>query len=175
MGAHNPEELVALVDESDKVVGKCPRKALSEGRLHREASVLIVNPKGEILVQERADDGRLDYSASGHFACGESYLDGATREVLEELGLRIKKSKFVEISKHRITSKHGKKINDRFVTLFEVKVDYGTESIRIDPSEVSSVRYYPASELRGIMENEPGKMAKGFAESLKIYFEKKGL
>ena len=64
---HNPEELIAIVDDNDNIIGKSPRKNHANGLLHRETSVLVVNQKNEILVQERADSGHLDYSASGHF------------------------------------------------------------------------------------------------------------
>jgi len=51
MVAHNPNELIAVVDESDNVVGADIRKNVHEkGLLHREASVLILNKNSEILL-----------------------------------------------------------------------------------------------------------------------------
>ena len=172
--AHNPSELIAIVDDNDNIIGEYLRKHHAEGRLHRETSVLIVNSNNEILVQERADNGKLDYSASGHFPYDEDYLDGAVREVEEELGLKISRSKFTKISKHRIDYT-GEYINNRFITLFEVRGDYKIENMKIDPHEVKSVRYYSVPKLKKIIESEPDKMSAGFAESLKIYFEKKKL
>ena len=169
---HNPEEPIAIVDDEDNVIGKYPRKNHAEGRLHRETSVLIVNQNNDILVQERADNGRLDYSASGHFPYDEDYLDGAVREVKEELGLDIPKSEFVKISKHRIDYS-GRYINNRFITLWEVRGDYRIEDMNIDPSEVKSVKYMTTQELKKTIEERPDSMAAGFIESLQIYFEKK--
>jgi 8-oxo-dGTP diphosphatase len=168
---HNPRELIAIVDENDKVIEKYPRRNHANGRLHRETSVLIVNSKNEILVQERADTRKLDYSASGHFPYYEDYLDGAVREVEEELGLLIDRSKFKKISKHRINYS-GRHVNNRFVTLFEVRGNYRIDDLKINLSEVKSVRYCSISELKYIIENNPERMSEGFIESLKIYFEK---
>ncbi len=171
---HNPDELIALVDKNDNVIGKYPRKNHAEGRLHRETSVLIVNPNNEILVQIRADSGRLDYSASGHFPFDEDYLDGAIREVQEELGLNIPRDKFVMISKHRIDYSQ-RYVNNRFITLWEVRGDYQIEDIKIDPSEVKSVEYMSVPELKRIIKENPDSMSAGFIDSLQIYFTKKGL
>ena len=171
---HNPDELIAIVDDDDKIIGKFPRKNHADGRLHRETSVLIVNPNNEILVQERVDSGRLDYSASGHFPFDEDYLDGAVREVQEELGLDIPRSKFVKISKHRIDYS-GMCVNNRFITLWEVRGNYKIEDIKIDPSEVKSVRYISISELKQIIKVNPDTMSPGFTESLQIYFTKRRL
>ncbi len=171
---HNPEELIAIVDDNDNVIGKYPRRNHAEGRLHRETSVLIVNPNNEVLVQERADNGRLDYSTSGHFPFDEDYLDGAIREVKEELGLDIPKSKFVKISKHRIDYSE-RYVNNRFITLWEVRGGYKIEDMEIDPSEVKSVKYMTISELKQIIKEKPNSMSAGFIESLQIYFAKKEL
>jgi 8-oxo-dGTP diphosphatase len=171
---HHPEELIAMVDDNDNVIGKYPRKNHTEGRLHRETSVLIVNPNNEILVQVRADSGRLDYSDSGHFPVDEDYLDGAIREVQEELGLDIPRDKFVKISKHRIDYSE-RYVNKRFITLWEVRGDYKIECMNIDPTEVKSVKYMPVSELKRIIKEKPNSMSAGFIDSLQIYFTKKGL
>ncbi|NOY35460.1 MAG: NUDIX domain-containing protein [bacterium] len=171
---HNPEEIIAIVDDNDNIIGTCPRKNHAEGKLHRETSVLIVNLNNEILVQKRADNDRLDYSASGHFPFNEDYLEGAIREVQEELGLNIPKSKFVKISKHRIDYSKGC-VNNRFVTLWESKGDYKIKDMKIDPSEVKSVKYMTVSELKRIIKKDPDSMSAGFAKSLQIYFTKKFL
>ena len=171
---HNPDELIAIVDDNDNVIGKSPRKNHAEGILHRETSVLIINPNNEILVQIRADSGRLDYSASEHFTFDEDYLEGAIREVKEELGLDIPRDKFVKISKHRIDYSE-RYVNNRFITLWEVRGDYRIEDMKIDPGEVKSVRYISVPKLKRIIKENPDSMSAGFIDSLQIYFTKKGL
>lgn len=65
--SYNSEEFIAIVDDNDNIIGKYPIKNHAEGRLHRETSVLIVNPNNEILVQKRANDNRMDYSVPDIF------------------------------------------------------------------------------------------------------------
>ncbi len=166
------EDTVAIVDDKDNVIGKYPRKNYIGERLHRETSVLIINSNNEILVQKRADNGYLDYSASGHFSFDEDYLDGIIREVQEELGLDIPKSKFVKISKYRIDYS-DRYVNNRFIALWEVRGNYKIEEMKIDHSEVKSVKYMAIPELKKMIEEKPSSMSVGFIESLQIYFRKK--
>jgi len=171
---HAPDEMIAIVDDEDNVIGKYPRKNHAEGKLHRETSVLIINSNNEILVQERKDTGRLDYSASGHFPYDEDYLEGAIREVKEELGLDIDGSLFTKISKHRINYSE-RYVNNRFITLWEIKGDYDTEDLQIDATEVKSVKYMSIPELKRIIKEDPESMSAGFIDSLQIYFDKRKL
>lgn len=171
---HNPREMIAVVDENDNIIAKAPRRNHANGKLHREASVLIVNQKNEILLQRRADSLKLDYSASGHFSYDEDYLDGITREVKEELGLSINKAKFKKVAKFKLdTKEHDGTNNYRFITLFEVKGDYKIEDLYIDSAEVKSIKFYNISELKKLIETAPEEMHQGLVESLKIYFGKK--
>ena len=65
---HNPNEVIAVIDENDVVVDRLPRKAVHDKLLlHRETALLIVNSKNEILVQKRVDNKKFDTSVAGHF------------------------------------------------------------------------------------------------------------
>ncbi|MDO4862666.1 MAG: NUDIX hydrolase [Ruminococcus sp.] len=57
------------------------------------AGVLIINEKGEVLLQKRRDNGRWDYPA-GSMELGESFEECARREVLEETGLTCGRLEF---------------------------------------------------------------------------------
>lgn len=168
---HDPNELIAVVNKDDRVIGRATRKEIhAKGLLHREASVLLVNSKNEILLQKRKDNGFLDYSASGHFLHNQDYLTAAIRETDEELGLKIPRNKFLEICKRKLTGKELKPKNNRFVCLFEVKGDYKIKEMKIDKAEVSSIKFYSIDELKRIIKNKNGGY--GFIEMLKIYVDK---
>ncbi len=62
-----------------KVVGKRP--IIMAG-----AGVILINDKGEVLLQKRRDNGFWDIPA-GSMELGESFEETARREVLEETGL----------------------------------------------------------------------------------------
>ncbi|MFX1411717.1 MAG: NUDIX domain-containing protein [Promethearchaeota archaeon] len=172
--AHNPCEKIAIVNKNDNIIAIEPRGNHANGKLHRESSVLIINLNNKILIQKRANSERLDYSASGHFSFFETYLEGALREVEEELGLNIPKSKFIKIKKFRINYS-GEYINNRFITLYEVKGEYRIKDMKIDHSEVKSVKYYSISKLKKLIKFKPEIFSQGFIESIRIYFNKKGI
>lgn len=94
MAASSPrDEIVAIVDGRNQVVGSATRREMRAGRLtHRSTYILVFNSRAELLVQKRtmAKDvfpGFLDVAAGGVVLAGESYEEGARRELGEELGL----------------------------------------------------------------------------------------
>ncbi len=86
-------EVLAVVDAADRVIGCATRAEIhAAGLRHRAVHILVLNPAGEIYVQRRAadkdcDPGLWDTSAAGHVDYGESYDAAAPRELAEELGL----------------------------------------------------------------------------------------
>lgn len=88
------DEVVVLVDDTDRVVGAATRRAMRNRRLlHRATYVLVFDSAGRLYVQRRTTTkdvypGYLDPAAGGVVLVGESYLDSARRELAEELGIR---------------------------------------------------------------------------------------
>jgi isopentenyldiphosphate isomerase len=92
MGAE--DELVTVVDERNKVVAAVPRREMRAGKLaHRASYILVFNSRGALYVQKRTQSkdvfpGYYDVAAGGVILAGESYEEGAVRELEEELGIR---------------------------------------------------------------------------------------
>lgn len=86
-------EIVAIVDEQNQVVGAASRAEMRAGRLlHRAAYILVFNRLGQLFVQKRTDSkdiypGFYDVAAGGVLLAGESYEESAVRELAEELGI----------------------------------------------------------------------------------------
>ncbi len=86
--------MLEIVDRTGKVVGTAPRR-LAHGDptlLHRVVHVVVVNARGELLLQKRSPDkdvapGKWDTSVGGHVAPGESIEAAVAREMKEELGV----------------------------------------------------------------------------------------
>ena len=91
MGA--ADETVAIVDEHNKVVGAVPRREMRTKNLpHRSTYILVFNTQGELYVQKRTMTkdvfpGYYDPAAGGVVLAGESYEQGAVRELAEEMGI----------------------------------------------------------------------------------------
>lgn len=87
------DEIVALVDEGNRVIGSAPRSRMrAERLLHRATYVFVFHPGGDLYVQRRTltkdvYPGYLDPCAGGVVLAGESYEEGARRELEEELGV----------------------------------------------------------------------------------------
>jgi 8-oxo-dGTP pyrophosphatase MutT (NUDIX family) len=65
------------------------RKSIGHAPLMTTAcGVIIENSKGEILLQQRKDNGKWGLPG-GAMEIGEKYIDVAKREILEEVGIEI--------------------------------------------------------------------------------------
>ncbi|MFQ9264942.1 MAG: NUDIX hydrolase [Clostridia bacterium] len=102
-------EYIDIFDENNNPTGqiKEKEKAHEEGDFHRTAHVWIVNDKNELLLQKRSANKKShpncwDISGAGHIKAGESVIDGAIRELKEELEkwLKIKQKDYYYMMKN---------------------------------------------------------------------------
>jgi isopentenyldiphosphate isomerase/intracellular septation protein A len=88
------EEMLPLVDEEGKVIGVAPRSECHKGpgKLHPVVHLQIVDGRGSMYLQKRAEDkdtqpGKWDSAVGGHVSAGEDLDTALTRELREELGV----------------------------------------------------------------------------------------
>jgi 8-oxo-dGTP pyrophosphatase MutT (NUDIX family) len=84
------DERVAVFDAEGRPAGALPRgEAKRSGLAVGAVNVLLVNARGEVLLQRRPEDkengGRWDKTVGGHVDEGESFDRAAVREAGEEL------------------------------------------------------------------------------------------
>ena len=84
------DERVAVFDAEGRPAGALPRaEAKRSGLALGAVNVLLVNARGEVLLQRRPEDkengGRWDKTVGGHVDEGESFDEAAVREAGEEL------------------------------------------------------------------------------------------
>lgn len=91
----NPaDEIVAIVDAHNTVIGSAPRREVRTSKLpHRSTYIFVFNSKGELFVQKRTMTkdiypGYYDPCTGGVVLHGESYELSAARELEEEVGIR---------------------------------------------------------------------------------------
>lgn len=91
---HDPgAELVDLVDEINRVVGKATRREVRRHNLlHRGVGIICFNSKGQVYVHRRTSTKDVfpdlyDMLVGGVVSSGESYEAAARREIAEELGI----------------------------------------------------------------------------------------
>jgi 8-oxo-dGTP pyrophosphatase MutT (NUDIX family) len=105
------------------------------------ASAVVVNDKGEILIQRRADSGNWALPG-GTMDLGESLPDTAVREVREECGLYVELTGLVGIftdPKHIIAYSDGE-VRQQFNVCFTARVVGGTLAVSDESTAVEWVR-----------------------------------
>ena len=96
------EELFDIYSRDGVYLGIKPKSfchSQKPGVYHKPVWIWIINRKGEILLQKRAETkkwlpNKWDSSATGHIVAGEKIVQGCKREVFEELGIVAKESEF---------------------------------------------------------------------------------
>ncbi|MFH1461714.1 MAG: NUDIX domain-containing protein [bacterium] len=98
------EEILDLVDEFDNVIDSMSRTEVYEKKLSnfRVVNAFLKNSKGEVWIPLRTAHKRLfplhlDVSIAGHVSSGESYLEGFSRELAEELNIDLVKVVYKEV------------------------------------------------------------------------------
>ena len=96
-------EYIDIFDENNNPTGEVKEKtqAHEDGNFHRTAHIWIMNDKKELLLQKRSTTKKShpncwDISGAGHIMAGESVIDGAIRELKEELGIKTINIKLYE-------------------------------------------------------------------------------
>jgi len=157
---------VILVDENDNIIGETTRERVhKEGLLHRVAVIYLVNERGEVLVNERTEDGHLDHSSAGHVDVGESYLEAAERELKEELGV-------AGVNLRDIGSTYAQDIGPTFNSrhMFKVYICRAVP-VKLKEDEVKSVFWANPEEIYEDMKIAPEKYTGGFKSTLKLFLE----
>ena len=158
------EEYFDIVDENDQVIGSAPRSRChgDPSLVHRTAHVVVLHPDGQrILLQKRArtkdiQPGKWDTAVGGHLAHGESYEDGARREMSEELGLpRDLPLKFLFRSEIR------NEIESENVGIFLLVSD---GPFHFQQEEIDEVRFFTREELANYADDFTPNLRRELAE-----------
>jgi 8-oxo-dGTP pyrophosphatase MutT (NUDIX family) len=150
MGA--ADEIVVIVNEHNHVVGAAPRREMRAKRLpHRSTYILVFNSLGELYVQKRTlikdvFPGYFDVAAGGVVVAGETYEQGAERELEEEMGIR-------GIPLHRLFDFYFEDDHTRlWGCAFSCVYD---GMVVLQEEEVESGAFVPMSDLLRRAETEP--------------------
>lgn len=160
-------EYIDIYDENNNSIGikKEKNQAHEDGNFHRTAHVWIINDKNELLLQKRSATKKShpncwDISGAGHIRAGESVIDGAIRELKEELGVEAKEKDLQYIATIKST-KNPKNMEFQYVYL--LKCNEKIEEYIFEDNEVAEVKYVYFEELE--------KMVEERAEGLLIHDE----
>lgn len=144
-------EYIDIFDENNNPIGEVKEKqqAHEEGDFHRTAHIWIINDKKELLLQKRSATKKThpncwDISGAGHIRVGESVIDGAIRELKEELGVEAKDKDLQYIATIKST-KNPK--NMEFGYVYLLRCNKKIEDYIFEDDEVSEVKYVYFEDL----------------------------
>ncbi|HUS52109.1 MAG TPA: NUDIX domain-containing protein [Candidatus Bathyarchaeia archaeon] len=88
------KEIFDLVDQDDQVIGQATRGECHRDKslVHRCIGILVFNDQGMLFLQKRSlskdlQPGLWALSVGGHPKSGQTYKEGAKKEMKEELGI----------------------------------------------------------------------------------------
>lgn len=159
------QDLVELVDASGRAIGATTVAEAHQppGRLHRALSVLLIDPAGRLLLQQRAAvKTRFPLlwanTCCGHLAPGEVVVTAAERRLADEIGLRS-----VPLTEIGVYAYHAL---DPRTGLVEHEYDHvllghvpTNPSLRPDPAEVAAVRWISPRDLSDALAADPHSYA----------------
>ncbi|MBI2133115.1 NUDIX domain-containing protein [Candidatus Woesearchaeota archaeon] len=134
------EEMVDIVDEKDKVISTTTKREMVENALlHRAARVVLLNSKGEVLVQKRSEKKKVypgcwDIGVAETVQSGESFEEAATRGLNEEMGVSDVIGDFL------FKTKFLSKDNNVIYKVFEAFYD---GDVKVQEEEVDEARFVP--------------------------------
>jgi isopentenyl-diphosphate Delta-isomerase len=156
--------LVELVDRAGGALGSCPVRAAhtAPGRLHRAFSVLLYDPTGRVLLQQRAAVKtrfalRWSNTCCGHPAPGEDPAAAATARLSEELGIKAAQiTPLVEagVYRYRADDAASAYVEHEWDHVFAATLLQG--DLSPDESEVSAVRWVGPGPLAAEIGARPG-------------------
>lgn len=155
-------EYFDVLDENGNKTGKIKLRSEvhRDGDWHKVVHIWILNNKGDVLLQRRCATkdsypNMLDISCAGHLSVGDDSLNGAIRELKEELNLDIKPDDLQFIKTLKNSSKYTEKfINNEFADLYILMTDKTIEDMNYQESEISEIFFIPYKKFKEMITNK---------------------
>ena len=144
-----------LYDENRNFIGKtvCRGEELADNEYHLVVNAWVVNSKNEFLISQRAPTKSYPYKwecTGGSVLKGESSIEGAVRELKEELGLIVDCSTGILIGSQKRYYAGCPDILD--VWLF--KSDVTIDELILQSEEVCNAKWATAEEIKEMISED---------------------
>jgi len=144
--ADNEEEILPIVDDECRVIGKAPRHLCHSDRtlMHPVVHLHVFDKNGNLYLQKRSlakriQPGKWDTAVGGHIAYGEDVCVALEREAREEIGL-------IGFSPVAITHyKWQSAVESEMINVF---VALASGSLITKNNEIDDARFWPMDEIR---------------------------
>ena len=141
------------------------RKELIDGEYRLSCFIWIINDNDQILLQQRLKNAKkmpnMWETTAGGVKKGESSLEGAIRELHEELGLWVAEDDLEFIGSY-------KRIND-FVEVWLCKKNISENNLVLSSDEVQDAKWFSIEEFEDMIKNGIG-INSGY-DIFKLYYD----
>lgn len=156
------KEYFDVLDENGNLTGekKLRKDVHRDGDWHKAVHIWIINEKGEILLQRRcatkdSNPNMLDISCAGHLSSGDNSLQGALRELKEELNIEVNEDELQYIKTLKRSSKYTATfINNEFDDLYILRTDKKIQDMKFQKEEISEIFYVPYNRFKDMIKNK---------------------
>ncbi len=156
------KEFLDIWDESGKPTGQVCEKSMAhqKGLFHPTVHIWFYTSTPSLLLQKRGSNKQTfpnlwDVSVAGHVSSGESILDGALREIKEEIGLQLKSDDLLLIDVRKNINQFSNGIKDcEFQHVFLSDLKTGVKDLVIQKEEVDDVRLFSFEEMEICMQQK---------------------
>ena len=129
-------------------------EAHKKGWFHATAHIWFFTTDHQILLQKRAltkkvFPGIWDISVAGHIGAGEKILQGAKREILEEIGLELQEKDLIKIGTriHQVSHSNGIQDNEHH-HVFIAELKTSVEKLTLQKEEVADIKLWDLKILK---------------------------
>jgi len=144
------EEIFDIYTRDGKHIGTKEKSfchSENPGFYHKPVWIWIINDKGQVLVQKRAETKKKypnywDMPSAGHVDAGETSIQGAIRETEEELGIKTVEQDYLYV---------GEFIADRsweIAQIYLLKIDLDISDLILQEKEVAEVNWLSLEEFK---------------------------
>lgn len=172
------EEYFDILDENGNKTGeqKLRKEVHRDGDWHKAVHIWILNENGDVLLQRRSADkdsnpNMLDISSAGHLSAGDESLDGAVRELKEELNIDVNPEDLEFIKTLKRSSKYTDTfINNEFDDLYILKTNLSIKDMEFQKEELQDLFYVPYKEFKKMVNERHPELLK-HDDEFEIIFE----
>jgi isopentenyldiphosphate isomerase len=160
------DEILDLLNEQGEIIGTIPRGEChgDPGKRHRASHILVRNGAGNYFLQKRStakkiQPGKWDSSVGGHVPSGESYEQGALRELSEELGVQLSDDSRLQFAHDYVWQSP---VETEHVRTYILEHE---GPFNCDPEEIEEGRFWSVAEMRAAQGS--GELSPNLEEELR--------
>lgn len=153
-------EYIDVLDENGNKTGeiKSREEVHKKGIWHRTVHIWVVNSNKDILMQLRSPEKKSNpnkwtTSASGHLSAGDGSLDGAVRELGEEIGIHANPTELEYLFTIQEHFTNDNMINNEIVDVYIIRKDIDIKDITLQKEEVSDIRWIQKENLKELIKD----------------------